>query len=245
MDPRTTWPALLALVLLAGCSKDGMEPPLSGSERLIGVRFDPHCDGLPYHPDSLYSDWTGTRLRFDDLRLVLVGACLRGDQGLVLLDRPDDILTFDLAAEDPPVQYLDPGLSAMDDVHWLDTRTLSLADSTGPAAGHGWTGCGAVTCQAVLDLRGVIDGNGDGVLDGSDTPFRVLVRAGEEPTALRIHAHAIAPVERELTIAVNITALVNGLDLVDQPMNVVESPQTALVLQNLRTIVLGADNKPL
>ena len=245
MDPRTTSPALLALVLLAGCSKDGMEPPLSGSERLIGVRFDPHCDGLPYHPDSLYSDWTGTRLRFDDLRLVLVGACLRGDQGLVLLDRPDDILTFDLAAEDPPVQYLDPGLSAMDDVHWLDTRTLSLADSTGPAAGHGWTGCGAVTCQAVLDLRGVIDGNGDGVLDGSDTPFRVLVRAGEEPTALRIHAHAIAPVERELTIAVNITALVNGLDLVDQPMNVVESPQTALVLQNLRTIVLGADNKPL
>lgn len=222
-----------------------MEPPLSGSERLIGVRFDPHCDGLPYHPDSVYPDWTGTRLRFDDLRLVLVGACLRSDQGLALLDRPDATFTFAHAGEDPPVQYLDPGPSVVGDVHWLETRTLELADTTGPAAGHGWTECGAVTCQAVLDLRGVIDADGDGLVDGSDTPFRVLVRTGEEPVALRIHTHTDATVDHGLTIAVNLTALVKGLDLVDQPMNVNESPQTALVLENLRTIVLGADNKPL
>lgn len=210
----------------------------------VSLKFDFHCNGTPFHAESSYSDGFGALVRFDRVRFVLIGAALRSDDGGLLCESPGITLMIDPLQ---PTASYDFCLPAGSEIHWLDTRTLASTDAVHGAADSMWATFGEGAFRAALDVQGVVDSNDNGVLDDSDSDFRIAVADDAANQALRVHAHAIAPATGacDLIVPVNIAAILHQIDLPDAPITMGHGPNASQAMTNLRTRVLGADNKPL
>lgn len=244
MTPRTPWLVLLLGVALTGCLKDGVEPPTpSSAVPALELRFDLHCDGKPYHRDSLYRDGFSTLVRIERFRSGLIGAALLDDEGRSLGSWPGTLLPVDLAQPGSRVLLDAP---ATGEAHWLDARLLSAADATAGLWDSLWIVQPGDGFHAVLDLGGTYDSNDNGRIDADDQPFRIAVPAPSVEEPFLIHAHALIPadVTGVLLVPVNLRALLHDIDLPDRPITIGAGAYATQALQNLRTRVWGDDNKP-
>lgn len=245
MCRNALFPGALLWVALSGCIKDDAEAPDRAPGTCVALRFEHHCDGMPFQRDSLCTDGFGTLVRFDQVRFAIVGARLLGnEEDQVFCDEPNGVFVADLLAPDRTV---DLAVDRTGEIHWMDTRPVRTTDRfpglldslmvTGPAG----------TFPAQLDVRGVYDSDDNGRIDASDHPFRIAVPADAVGSPLRIHAHTLVPpsAPSELAVAVNLTALLRDIDLPDEPITIGQGPYATQALFNFRTRVLGADNKPL
>ncbi len=237
-------PVLLALVLFTGCLKDGIEAPAPAAGTSVELRFDLHCQGAPFHPDSLYTDGFGTLVRFEQVRFALVGALLLNEEGGTLGEAPGSVLWMDLAHPD---RSLTVTASAAGEVHWMDTRTSCASDGFAEVPDSLWVNGAGGRFLPVLDIRGRLDSNDDGQLDAGDGTFRIAVTPEQLAPLMRLHAHTVVPAggTAVLHLPVNLTALLHDIDLPDEPETIGHGPYATQALQNLRTRVLGADNKPM
>ncbi|MEZ4757571.1 MAG: hypothetical protein R2817_12150 [Flavobacteriales bacterium] len=243
MNHKTIVPMAMAVVLLSGCWKDGEVPPSTGSSVALRVRFELHCDGLPYHPDSVYRDGFGTRVRIAQFRTGLIGATVLDDEGMHLGQWPEAV--FPLDAQQPEVGVVLTGPTA-GEAHYLDARLLMSGDQPPGLFDSLWVNTDAGGFLAVLDLRGIVDSNSNGLIDPDDAPFRIAVPAPPEEERMLIHAHATIPADGsgELLVPVNLRALLHDIDLPDQPITIGSGPYATQAMNNLRTRVWGEDNKP-
>jgi hypothetical protein len=235
---------LAALPLLfTGCLKDGLEGPAPVVGTPVQLHFDPHCQGEAFHADSLYTDGFGTLVRFEQVRFALVGAQLQSEQGGTLAEAPGSMLWMDLAHPTPPLTIQ---ATASGEVHWMDTRLACASDPFAELPDSLWANGTNGRFLPVLDIRGRLDGNDDGQLDASDGTFRIAVAPEQLAPLLRVHAHTVVPAggNAALYIPVNLTALLHGIDLPDEPETIGQGPYATQALQNLRTRVLGVDNRP-
>jgi hypothetical protein len=231
-------------MLLAGCLKDGIDPPAENGSNLE-LRFDFHSNGRPFSMDSLYTDGFGTLVRFDQVRFAIVGARLLGnEENQVFCDEPNGVFVADLLAPDKTV---DLALNRTGEIHWMDTRPVRTTDRFPGLLDSLMVTGTAGSFPAQLDVRGVYDSDDNGRIDPTDQPFRIAVPANAVGSPLRIHAHTVVPpsAPSELAIAVNLTALLHEIDLPDDPITIGQGPYATQALFNFRTRVLGADNKPL
>lgn len=243
MNLKTIGPMVLAIVLFTSCWKDAQDPPKAGTGDALRVRFDLHCDGRAYHPDSVYRDGFGTRVRMEQLRTGLLGASILDDEGMSLGQWPEAVLPLD--ARRPSASVVLNGATA-GEAHYLDARLLMTGDQRPGPFDSLWVNTNAGGFLAVLDIRGTVDSNGNGRIDADDAPFRIAVPAPSTEQTLLIHAHATIPAEGsgELLVSVNLRALLHDIDLPDQPITIGPGPYATQALHNLRTRVWGDDNKP-
>jgi hypothetical protein len=243
MNLKTIWTMALSVVLLSSCWKDGLEPPTAGTAEGLRVRYELHCDGHAYHADSTYRDGFGTLVRITHVRTALLGATLLDDQGMILGQWPD--VAFPLDARMPEATLMLAGPTA-GDAHYFDARLPMSSDPHAGMFDSLWVDTDTGGFLAVLDLRGTVDSNGNGRIDGDDAPFRIAVPAPSTAQNLMIHAHASIPANGsgELRVPVNLRALLHDIDLPDQPITIGTGPYATQALNNLRTRVWGDDNKP-
>ncbi len=234
----------LACGLLSSCLKDGVDAPSSTQEPTTLVRFDMHCNGRPFHADSSYRDGFGTLVRFEHFRLALIGAELLDDEGVQLSDRTATALIADLRSAE---QTFPVPVSKSGEAHWLDTRTVTTQDRNNPSLEAFWIEAPDGPFLGLLDIGGVYDSNDDGRLDSTDQPFRIALAPDTNDPGLRIHAHSTvqAGAPSKMELSVNLCALLVDVDLPDAPLTMGHGAYASQVLHNLRTRVLGADNKPL
>lgn len=232
-----------ACALLSGCYKDAIEPSDAPSGTLLEVRFSPHVDGKPYHPDSSMTDGFGTRVRMTRCRFALVGVTLLSDEGRPMGEWPDRTLPFELNGAAAPVRLEAPSSG---EVHWMDTRPLAATDDTAGLSGW-WTPDAGGGSLAAVDIGGIYDSNGNGSIDGEDGTFRITTACGPATAPLRIHAHCVVPAHAPGTmeLAVDLPALLHNIDLPDEPITIGSGTYATQLMDNLRTRVLGDDNKPL
>lgn len=237
-------PLLLAPLLFTGCLKDGIEAPAPVANAQVHLRSDLHCQGVPFHPDSLYTDGFGTLVRFEQVRFALVGALLLDDEGRTLGEAPGTMLWMDLAQ---PGRTLTMDVASSGEVHWMHTRILSTSDPIAEVPDSLWVNGANGRFLPVLDIRGRLDSNDDGQLDAGDGTFRIAVAPEQFAPLMRLHAHTVVPAggSAVLELPVNLTALLHGIDLPDEPQTIGQGPYATQALQNLHTRVLGADNKPM
>lgn len=229
--------------MLTGCYKDGIDPPTTSKDVSVAMLIDLHCDGKPFHRDSTYTDGFGTHVRFDQVRFALVGVSLLGDQGQPMGDQPASVIAVDLDTKSITCPLNTPVAGA---VHWLDTRTARASDAHTGTMDSLWTTNAGVQFLAMLDIRGIVDSNEDGRFDDHDPPFHIIAATDSDAAPLRIHAHGDLPAggAGSLVLSVNITALLHDIDLPDAPMCIGSGPYASQAIHNLRTCVLGADNRP-
>ncbi|HRP00997.1 MAG TPA: hypothetical protein PLN54_16325, partial [Flavobacteriales bacterium] len=222
----------------------GIEAPAPVAGTQVELRFDLHCQGEPFHPDSLYTDGFGTLVRFEQVRFALVGALLLNEEGGTLGEAHGSMLWMDLAQ---PGRTLTVDAASSGEVHWMDTRLLSTSDPVAEVPDSLWVTGPNGRFLPVLELRGKLDSNDDGQVDASDGHFRIAVAPEHLPPLMRLHAHTVLPAggTAVLELPVNLTALLHGIDLPDEPQTIGQGPYATQALQNLRTRVLGADNKPM
>lgn len=227
---------------LSGCLKDGVEAPASGTGSAVDVRFDFHCDGRPFDTDSLYTDGFGTLVRFERFRLLLVGADLLSNEGLPMGTWPGSVLLADLTAPDRRIKLPAP---ASGEAHWLRSRFPPTGERI-QGADSLWITCADDDYQAMLDISGTMDSNDDGRIDSTDERFRIIAAPDSGDPMLTIHAHALVPSDGTgvLVVPVNLRNLLHDIDLPDEPITMGHGPYATQALNNLRTRVLGDDNKP-
>jgi len=244
MNIRTTGLVVCTGLLFSGCHKDGLEPSKALGAARLTVRFDPHCDGKPFHPDSVYTDGFGTRIRFEAVRFALVGVSLSGDQGQPMGEGADALLTGG-QAPGTCLCMLEGG--SIGDIHWIDTRILVSTDAHAGALDSLWVNGESGSFLAALDVAGRYDSNCDGQVNAADAPFRIAVRPDGNDPALHIHAHGtLAPdATGDLEFPVNLSALLHDIDIPDDPITIGTGPYATQALINFRSRVLGADNKPI
>jgi hypothetical protein len=234
---------LLAVWSLSSCWKDGRELQPSASAEVLHMHFDLHCDGRPYHPDSVYRDGFGTRVRIEQVRTGLVGAALLDDEGMSLGSWPETFLSLDMQQPGTALSLAGPRAG---EAHFLEARMPMSGDNRPGVFDSLWVYSGAGGFLAVLDLRGTVDSNGNDSIDAGDVPFRIAVPAPNAAQTLLIHAHATIPADGsgELLVPMNLRALLHDIDLPDQPITIGAGPNATQALNNLRTRVWGDDNKP-
>lgn len=229
-------------LLSTGCLKDGVDPPQGGQGAHVDLVFRYHCNGRPFHVDSLYQDGFGTLVRFDHVRFALVGAALLGNEGQPMGHWPAATFVADLSVPDHAIALEAPSAG---EVHWMDTRTVRPGDRGG-ALDSLWAAGPDGAFQAVLDVRGICDSNGNGTIDAGDAPFRITVAPDQADPALRLHGHCIVPAngKADLPVWVDLEALLHDIDLPDAPVTIGTGPYATQALANLRARVLGDDNMP-
>lgn len=235
-------PVLGGCLLSTGCLKDGVDPPQGGQDARVDLVFRYHCNGRPFHADSLYRDGFGTLVRFDHVRFALVGAALLGNEGQPMGHWPAATFVADLSVPDQAIAL---ETAPAGEVHWMDTRTV-LPEDRGGALDSLWATGPDGPFQAVLDVRGVCDSNGDGSIDAGDAPFRITVAPAPADPVLRLHSHCIVPAtgKADLPVWVDLEALLHDIDLPDAPVTIGTGPYATQALANLRTRALGDDNIP-
>lgn len=242
MTTRTLLQVVLGASLLSSCLKDGIEPTASATDKSVALRFDLHCNGEHYEPGQLFTDGFGTLVRLEHLRFALQGANLLNNHEHPMGTYPDVLLTMDLLNPDRPYTLTaqEPG-----DVHWMETRLATSFSNMEDCPDSLWAHGTAGYFVPMFDVRGVYDSNDNGVIDAHDGTFRIAVAPAPQ-AALRIHAHTtIAPHgSAMLEIPVNLKAMFHDIDLPDEPITMGTGLYASQVLINLRTRVLGSDNKP-
>lgn len=235
-------PVLGGCLLSTGCLKDGVDPPQGGQDARVDLVFRYHCNGRPFHADSLYRDGFGTLVRFDHVRFALVGGALLGNEGQPMGHWPAATFVADLSVPDQAIAL---ETAPAGEVHWMDTRTV-LPEDRGGTLDSLWATGPDGPFQAVLDVRGVCDSNGDGSIDAGDAPFRITVAPAPADPALRLHSHCIVPAngKADLPVWVDLEALLHDIDLPDAPVTIGTGPYATQALANLRTRALGDDNIP-
>lgn len=242
MKTRNILVATLTGTLLTSCLKDGIDPPNTAPGSSLELRFDLHCDGHPFSPDSLYADGFGTLVRIERFRLALAGATLLSDAGQPMGAWPDQVMLIDLTRQDRRFSLPNPSSG---EAHWLESRMLQSAYRI-PGADSLWFEDASGSYQAMLDIGGTMDSNDDGRIDSTDGRFRIVAAADPNDPALLIHAHASVPLNGSavMMVPVNLRAVLHDIDLPDEPCTMGEGIYAAQALENLRARVLGDDNKP-
>lgn len=232
--------AILAALALAGCKKDGLAPTVNRDDTRLELYFTYKNGDMPLGTERLVRDYVNTLCRVDEVSFMLSGAVALDAYGLPLGSWPQATVTADINA---PGKIILPGRLEPGDVHFLDLR-LGPADPRTPLAGPLCDTTAGIPQWTVLLVQGVVDSNDDDRITGTDEPFVIRCALPATQDVFRIHAHTLVEEGRtsSLEIAVDVRALLYGIDVADEPLCIGPSAFNDQALENLTTRALGEPN---
>lgn len=232
--------AILAALALAGCKKDGPAPIVNRDDTRLELYFTYTNGDLPLGTERLVRDYVNILCRVDEVSFMLSGAVALDAYGLPLGSWPQATVTADINA---PGKIILPGRIEPGDVHFLDVR-LGPADPTTPMASLLCDTTAGIPQWTALLVKGVVDSNDDDQITGTDEPFVIRCALPATQDVFRIHAHTLVAEGRtsSLEIAVDVPALLYGIDVADEPHCIGPSAFNDQALENLTTRVLGEPN---
>lgn len=232
--------AILAALALAGCKKDGLAPTVNRDDTRLELYFTYKNGDMPLGTERLVRDYVNTLCRVDEVSFMLSGAVALDAYGLPLGSWPQATVTADVNA---PGKIILPGRLEPGDVHFLDVR-LGPADPRRPLAGPLCDTTVGIPQWTALLVKGVVDSNDDDRITGTDEPFVIRCALPATQDVFRIHAHTLAEEGRtsSLEIAVDVRALLYGIDVADEPHCIGPSAFNDQALENLTTRALGEPN---
>ena len=232
--------AILAALALAGCKKDGLAPTVNRDDTRLELYFTYKNGDMPLGTERLVRDYVNTLCRVDEVSFMLSGAVALDAYGLPLGSWPQATVTADINA---PGKIILPGRLEPGDVHFLDVR-LGPADPTTPVASLLCDTTAGIPQWTALLVKGVVDSNDDDRITGTDEPFVIRCALPATQDVFRIHAHTLVEEGRtsSLEIAVDVRALLYGIDVADEPHCIGPSAFNDQALENLTTRALGEPN---
>jgi hypothetical protein len=160
--------------------------------------------------------------------------------GLPLGSWPQGTITADL---NTPGKNILPGLIEPGEVHFLDVR-LGPADRRTPLTSMLCDTATGVPQWTALYVQGIVDSNDDDSITEVDEPFVIRCALPAAQDVFRVHAHTLVEEGRtsSLEIAVDLRALLYGIDVADEPHCIGPSVFNDQALENLTTRSLGETN---
>lgn len=249
--------ALATLTLVACKKEDPMAPtppaptPTTGAV-VLSMEFMKGM--MPFDFNAAHTDGAGNTIRFTTLRFYISGAHAKDDDGSTVGSFNSTYMLVDAAA--PSMNTFTLGSMNAGHIHELHF-TLGLDDATNRAdptlaeyplniPGMHWS-WNPTAGYKFMNMEGYVDTNDNGVFDdGVDVSFRYHCAQNEAQAAnapvLResdLHAHTdlVAGSTVTLQAHIDVTVLLNGVDLLTTPVSMGNGAGNQLLMDNLVTAI--------
>lgn len=247
--PFRTWSkgigpvALLTMVLLSACVKDGVQAPKDAPLVPVRLSLELMAGAAPYGLMRPMFDGAGHVVRFTTVKGYISGIHLHDDDNAIVADLSEHVVMFDGASPYVEMPLGNVPAQHIHDLHFVAGLDREHGPSTAYPQGHPLHDVSMLANggfgRSHLLLEGFADLDGDGGLSAGDAHFQYRISASELIAERHVHLHAdpVAGGELLLPLYLDLHMLLFGVDVLDSPQIDDAHPHARILMNNLATAV--------